>query len=361
MKINKLKSSFLMSIVMIPLMALAAFAQWGGTQYPNSDIACFRWEGIVDGTTFVYVRGRQVQVETRSGLPVQRQRYNFTDPLPRTPVRISLNHFNGRGQVRLVEVPRSSNDFTAIVRIDDNYGGQDAYGFELLWNDRTRNDNWGGWSGNNPQNMEFVRWRGRVDGEAIIRFRGNQAWDETQSGRGVWNTQYRFSDPLPQRPVVVNLLDTDGRGEVNILEQPNRNNNYTVTVQVRDRRGGSDEYGFHLGWERRRFNDNDGEFPGGNRNAGLRWSGRVDGRDLIYIRGNRLWINHREGQEITGADYRFFQPLTFDRTTIFVRKLRGRGTVRVIEQPTRNNNYTAVLMVEDPEGGADRYEIEVVW
>ncbi|MGH9846085.1 MAG: hypothetical protein ACREEM_45875, partial [Blastocatellia bacterium] len=89
--------------------------------------------------------------------------------------------------------------------------------------------------------------------------------------------------------------------------------------------------------------------------------GRVDGRDLIYIRGNQLWVDHREGQPIYEDNHRFFQSLPFDRNSIFVRKLRGRGDVRVIEQPTRNNNYTAAIMVEDRDGGADRYEFEVVW
>lgn len=55
-------------------------------------------------------------------------------------------------------------------------------------------------------------------------------------------------------------------------------------------------------------------------------------------------------QEILGSS-----SLPFDRSSIFIRKLR------VIEQPTRNNNYTAVVLIEDRDGGADRYEFEVMW
>src|SRR5262245_42869737 len=98
MKFNSLiKRTMLSLMVMVP-MAGFAYSQWGGPQYPNSDISRFRWEGVVDGIAFVSIRGRQVQVESRSGLPVQRERYHFTDPLPRAAVEIGLNVFNGRGR-----------------------------------------------------------------------------------------------------------------------------------------------------------------------------------------------------------------------------------------------------------------------
>ncbi len=370
MKLTGLKVGAFLSLLFLPLVFLSANAQWNGnypnsypSQYPNRDISRFRWSGIVDGTTFVYVRGRQVQVESRSGLPVQRQRYDFTDPLPRASVQLGLSVLEGRGRVRLVEYPQSRNDYTAIVRIDDNSGGRDVYSFELQWYDRNRRDENGGWGGNNPRNADGVIWRGRVDGESIIRFRGDQSWDETVSGYGVSNARYNFSAPLPQRQVSVNLTNNDGRGDVVILEQPSRRNDYTAAVRVRDRRGGSDNYTFTLAWEKQRYRDDDnGGWPSdGNRVRGLRWTGRVDGRDLIFIRGNQLWVDHREGQQIRDEDYRFYQSLPNANRFVAVRKLNGRGTAQVVEQPSRNNNYTAAILIDDRDGGADRYEIEVEW
>lgn len=363
MKINGLKMLPVLLMMIMTMLVGSASAQWWNPQYPNSGISRFRWEGIVDGTTFIYIQGRQVRVETRSGLPVQRQRYNFSDPLPRASVQLGLEVFNGRGRVRLAETPRASNGFTAVVRIEDNSGGRDTYGFELQWNDRTPRDNGGGSPG--PRNSEGVTWRGRVDGESILRFRGERAWDETISGTGVSNARANFSAPLPRRQVTVNLINNDGRGDVVLLEQPTRNNDYTAAVRVRDRWGGPGNYNFTLSWEQSRPRDDDDDWPfpgGGNNVRGLRWSGMVDGRDLIYIRGSQLWIDHREGQPIYGDNHRFFQPLPSNgRANIFVRKLNGRGSVRVIEQPSRNNNFTAVLQVEDRDGGADRYEFEVIW
>jgi hypothetical protein len=44
-----------------------------------------------------------------------------------------------------------------------------------------------------------------------------------------------------------------------------------------------------------------------------------------------------------------------------VRRASGRGTVRLIEQPSPYNNYTAVIQIEDRESGSDRYQLEIDW
>ncbi len=373
MKLTGLKVGAFLSLLLAPCIFLPANAQWSGgypypaqypNQNPNRDISQFRWSGVVDGTTLVYIKGRQVRVESRSGLPVQHQRYEFTDPLPRAAVEVSLVVLEGRGRVRLVQNPRSNNDFTAAVRIDDNSGGRDVYSFELRWSDRNRRDETGGWTGPQSRNVDTVVWRGRVDGESIIRFRSDESWNDTVNGLGVSNARYNFGAPLPSNPVSVNLTNTAGRGEIVIIEQPSQSNEYTVSVRVRDRRGGSGNYAFTLAWEKQHYRDVDhGRWipEPGNRVRGLRWTGRVDGRDLIFIRGNRLWTEHREGQPIRDEDYRFYQPLPNANRVVTVRKVEGRGSVRVIEQPSRNNNYTATILIEDGDGGADRYEIEVEW
>ncbi|MCI0665769.1 MAG: hypothetical protein L0220_32330, partial [Acidobacteria bacterium] len=221
------------------------------------------------------------------------------------------------------------------------------------------------------RNLESVSWRGRVDGESVIKFRGDQSFDERLSGRGVSGAGFQFSSPLPSQPVNVSLVNTEGRGEILLIDQPNRDNDYTASVRIRDNRGGSGNYAFTLTWDRSRSRDYDSS-PGGRgprdydnssggRGRGFRWEGRVDGRDLLFIRGDRLTTEHQSGQPITDENYRFFQSLPFERRSVTVRKLNGRGTVRVIQQPSRENGFSAAILIEDPAGGADRYEIEVEW
>jgi hypothetical protein len=348
---------------MVSFFTMSANAQSFGNQYPNSGISRFIWEGVVDGTSFVSIRGRHVQVRTSSGLPVQQQRYNFTDPLPNASIGLALDAYNGRGRVSLVQYPRPSNDFTAVVRIDDTSGGRDVYGFELRWSDRTWRDEYGGWSGNNPRNTDSVVWRGRVDGESIIRFRGTRSWEQTLNGWSVSNVRYNFSAALPEHPLSLNLVKSQGRGEALIIEQPTRSNNFTAAVLVRDNSGGSDDYVFTLAWEKAVFHDTDhgpGR-PGGSRSIGVRWFGRVDGSGIIFIRGARLWVDHQGGQPIYDGYHQFFQSLTGGSRYITVRKIEGRGLVRVIEQPWSGNNYTAAILIEDRDGGSDKYQIEVQW
>jgi len=363
MKNRALKLGVLTLLVMVSFFSISASAQSFGNQYPNSGISRFRWEGVVDGTSFVSIRGRHVEVRTSSGLPVQRQRYNFTDPLPNASIGLAMDAFNGRGRVLLVQSPRPGNDFTAVVRIDDNSGGRDVYGFELQWYDRTWRDEYGGWSGNDPRNTDGVVWRGRVDGESIIRFRGNRSWVQTVNGWGVFNVRYNFTAALPEHPLSLNLVKSQGRGEVLIIEQPTRTNDFTAVVLVRSARGGEDDYAFKLSWEKASFHDADhGQgAPGGSRSIGVRWFGQVDGSDIIFIRGSRLWIDHQSGQPIYDGYHQFFQSLTGANHFITVRKIEGRGLVRIIEQPWEGNNYTAAILIENRNGGPDRYEIEVEW
>lgn len=367
MKINGLKVGSLLSVLVVPLLLLSAQAQWSPNPYPNSGIARFRWEGVVDGTSLVRVRGRQVTVTTRSGLPVQRQQYEFSDPLPRTAVDIQLVVLEGRDRLRLVEEPRPNNDFTAVVRIDDSSNGRDLYRFELRWKDQTRQDHGGGWSGDSLRNSDYVTWAGRVDGESIIRVRSDQARSERVSGQGTFNERVQFTAPLPSRAINVNLVNTEGRGQILIVEQPTRANNFTATVRITDRQGGAGNYAFTLAWEKQpyqdvdhgRWNEPPAREPGAGK--GMTWSGRVDGRDLIHIRGNQLWVEHREGQAIRDANFRFNRPLPDRQSFITVRRLAGRGNVSVIEHPSPYNNFTAVIQIEDRESGADFYQLEITW
>ena len=386
MKINKLsqfKVSVLLSLLFVPFLFLTAQAQWwpnpNPNQYPNSGVSRFRWEGVVDGTSTVRIRGRRVDVETYSGLPVQRQRYEFSDALPRTNMSMQLVVFDGRDRVRLIQTPRSNNDYTAVVRIDDRSGGRDFYSFELRWNDRDYRDDGGGWTGTSPRNSDFVTWSGRVDGESIIRFRSDEAFDQTINGQGVYGERFRFSSPLPSRSVDVSLSNTNGRGEILIVEQPNRRNNFTTAVMVRDRQSGAGNYSFTLVWPKQNYRDPDngrwdrrGDYPydrdddrydrgNGRGGRGVSWSGRVDGRDLIYIRGNDLWVDHRDGQPVCETNYSFYNPLPNRQCDLNVRQVNGRGNVRIVEYPSARNNYTAVVQVEDRDSGSDFYNLEIDW
>ena len=67
-------------------------------------------------------------------------------------------------------------------------------------------------------------------------------------GRSVYGQQVDISRPLPRRPVTVSLQDIQGRGQVEVAEQPEPNNNYTAKVRVLDTDAGAGHYSFILAW-----------------------------------------------------------------------------------------------------------------
>jgi hypothetical protein len=251
MRLTKIILRAPISLLLLFLIGSSAFARWSGIQRPDNGIASFRWQGEVDGTSFIRIRGRQVQSRNQSGLPVQNQQFDFTDPLPNEPVQVVLAEVQGRGRVNLVQQPRRENNYTAVVRIDDSKGGRSLYSFALRWYDVTRRDR----EGTSEDRSAEVNWSGRVDAEAIIRFRSDQVSYENLSGQGVSRDRYRFSSPLPPRPVSVSLVVAEGRGEVILVEQPSRGNGHSAAVRIRDDKGGAGSYAFTLTWNEPRNRD----------------------------------------------------------------------------------------------------------
>ena len=93
----------------------------------------------------------------------------------------------------------------------------------------------------------------------------------------------------------------------------------------------------------------------------FRWQGQVDGTDHIILQGNRVSIRHLQSARIVDPSYDLRASLPRYPVTVYLTKLRGRGDVQVLEQPTARNNYTATILVEDNDRGSDFYEFELTW
>jgi hypothetical protein len=119
-----------------------------------------------------------------------------------------------------------------------------------------------------------------------------------------------------------------------------------------DQRGRGDNRG------RDRFDNRDRDTLGSGR---LTWSGRVDGEIEIEIRGSSVRERHINGQPPAGVRTNSGWSLPRRDVSISVNKLRGRGRVEVLEQPSARNGYVALIRVSDSQGGADDYELEISW
>ena len=94
-------------------------------------------------------------------------------------------------------------------------------------------------------------FRGRIDGEVVFHIRGDVVSAEAVQGLPVRVERFQFSQPIPgQQMPSFQLRQRDGRGRVELLEQPNPGNGFTAVIRVSDDRRGDDRYHFELNWRR---------------------------------------------------------------------------------------------------------------
>jgi hypothetical protein len=245
-----------------------------------------------------------------------------------------------------------------------------------------RQDRGGGWEGR--QGRPLFEYRGRVDRELHIVMRGREAWlrpvGRTEPDRG-WVDVDR---PLPRDEGRVRL-QTAGRGDIDVVQQPSARNRYTTIVRIRDPRSGASNYRVAAYWMGREYGDGRGRIDGwpgrdddwererpGDRGNGpwggdryarplVRWSGEVDDHVEIRIQGDRVMYRNLSGKGVRGVRLDLSGGgVRRGATELRVVPTEGRGSVYVAEQPSERNGYTTVIRVRDPQSGYGRYEFTVV-
>ena len=168
----------------------------------------------------------------------------------------------------------------------------------------------------------------------------------------------KFSQPLPRAEVRVSLEDIQGRGEIRLMEQPRRDNNYAARVRIRDLEPGVGDYSFVLTWTPEQRGDKAPAIA----QRGLVWSGRVDGHVRVTVQGGSAYSEAVRGGSVTGEHAEWLRPLpAIDGLTPVLKKLAGRGKAAIVEVPSSQNRYRLVFEIDDTEAGPDNYEIEVDW
>lgn len=309
------------------------------------------WEGEVDATTFLYVHGKRLQVENKEGAAPARPRYHLYDALPSSRQDVRLHVREGRGYVHIVEQPRADNDYTLAVAIEDRQAGSSLYSIALYWDATTIFDR-------GERNRSRLKWSGRVEDEVIVSCAVDRCTSAAVRGAAVMREHFKMARPLPQRDVAVRLENVDGRGEVRLVEQPTERNGYTARVQIRDPQAGAGEYAFALTWKP--VSAADEEFARAER--GLLWSGRVEGTVRVTVHGGGAISEVLNGPPVSTERAVFERPLPA-RSDLrpAIRKRQGRGTVEIIEYPTKDNGFQLVFEIRDSGGGSDMYEVEVSW
>ena len=104
------------------------------------------------------------------------------------------------------------------------------------------------------------------------------------------------------------------------------------------------------------------QFPdAGNSGGRMTWRGRVDDDVRIRIRGGSAEVETIGGTPYYDGQPNFFNSLPARRVTVRLSAKRGRGDIFVEQQPSRENDFTAIIRIKDPKGGASQYEFELQW
>lgn len=108
--------------------------------------------------------------------------------------------------------------------------------------------------------------------------------------------------------------------------------------------------------------DNNNQYPDSGRSSGrMTWKGRVDDDIRIRVRGGTAEVETIGGSPYNNATQSFTASLPPRRVNVSLQVKKSRGEVFIEQQPSRENDYTAVVRIRDPKGGASDYEFELSW
>ncbi len=279
-------------------LALSAAATPASAQQQRS---LFTWAGRVDREVLIVMRGRDVSTRASSD-ERGRDRARAEGTLPRAEGVVTVNVNGGRGDVDVVQQPNSRNDYTTIVRIRDERSGDDRYRVSAYW----RPTSYGDARGSDRD--------GRYDGRDDRR-------DDGRRGGG-W-----------------------GRGR-------DRNDDY-------DRGNRDDRRGNGNG----RWGNGGGNGGWGNGSSGaIAWRGQVDDVVEVRVQGRRVDYVTRSGATVRDVQTRVSgNGLPERNVNVSIRNSQGRGSISVAQQPSARNGYTAIIRIQDPQGGFGHYDFQAEW
>jgi hypothetical protein len=92
------------------------------------------------------------------------------------------------------------------------------------------------------------------------------------------------------------------------------------------------------------------------------WRGMVDDKVHLVIRGINLEQRNVSGQPQPDGRFSFTAALPAQAVTVSVPRVEGRSKkVSIVQQPTAENEFTAIVEVLDEGGGARDYFLEIAW
>jgi len=220
------------------------------------------------------------------------------------------------------------------------------------------------------QQRVLLDWSGRVDSVARITIQGGGARVSIVGTQENGAGDLHVRNELPHRDGTITVQVAEGRGDVDVVQQPRAENDYTAVLRIRDHSNGADRYQLTALWTPGASTTSEvaGEVDRPRRGENVRdvgllhWTGDVDKTVVVRWRGDRAML-----QTVDGATARNVRAdvagvgLPARDVTLRIIQREGRGNIVVEQQPSSGNDYTAVIRINDPEEGYGHYDFDVVF
>lgn len=258
LSVSSMRRAFV-PLVAVMLSPVAAHAQ---------ESQLFSWSGRVDREVRLTIRGSQASNTQETSIQ-SRARFRVNAALPAQDGSLRIVREAGRGDVQVIQEPSSQNGYTAIIQITDNEGGADNYRISAYYvpsnSGYGRKGNRGRGQGNNGQygndrrddrndrgrgrndvDAAALRWSGDVDGEVLITWRGNDVAQRIVNGAPVRRASSNvLGKPMQAaRDGQLSVNTREGRGRIEVVQQPSAQNRYTSIIRITDPERGYGHYDF---------------------------------------------------------------------------------------------------------------------
>ena len=101
----------------------------------------------------------------------------------------------------------------------------------------------------------ILEWQGQVDREIRIQIDNRRASVIEVGSNERTRRRVNMQGSIPNRPGTLYVQVLQGRGRVDVIQQPDARNGYTAVIRLRDPDGGAARYRIAAYWEGDRFNN----------------------------------------------------------------------------------------------------------
>lgn len=91
------------------------------------------------------------------------------------------------------------------------------------------------------------------------------------------------------------------------------------------------------------------------------WSGTVDDTTIVSVHRGDVNTRVVSGKSASDVNTQIAGRLPARPVHVFLRQRSGRGRIRIIQQPSFANDFTARVRIHDPQSGSSFYHFVLSW